>query len=103
MTGAMKCTNVYKLETTVQIIPLFILRKRLLVQYMSHILKIPEHPIKKLYLDYYLFDFSVNNKRPLSAIGRAYREFTAINVEEGNIPIVSQYLQYEVYEFLLVS
>ena len=98
MTGAMRCTNVYKLETAVQIIPLSILWKRLLVQYMSCILRIPEHPVRKLYLDYYPFDFIVNNKRPLSAIGRAYREFTAINLDVKNIPTVPQYLQYEVYD-----
>ena len=97
MLGALKCTNIHKLEPAAQIMPLAVVRKKLLSEYICRILTVANHPVRNLYVEYYPYDFYINNKRPLSAIGRAHLELTALNIKVTGVPIVPQHLRHAIF------
>ena len=99
MLGALKCTNVNKLEMAAQILPLSLLRKKLLAQYICRALTVQNQPVRKLYTEYYPFEFYINNKCPLSAIGRAYNELKEMNINTSTIPCMPQHLRHSVPNF----
>ena len=68
--GALKNTPVDHLETEAFIMPLHIRRKKLSLQYIVQRLSYLDHPIRKIFNDFYLFDFYRNSFFPLPCIGR---------------------------------
>ena len=96
MLGALRCTNVGKLEEEASIMPLKIQRNLLLAQYICRVLAVPDHPVREMFSQYYPFDFYVNNKRPLSSIGRAYSELQNIGIDIKDIAVVNTHLRYHI-------
>ena len=84
--GALRCTPVISLEAEANLMPLSLRRRLLLTQYITRVLTVPSHPVRRLFLDYYPFQFSRAQSRPLSAIAVAYDSLHDAHIDPTHIP-----------------
>ncbi len=84
--GALRCTQVKSLEAEADLQPLSLRRRYLLTTYATRVLPIQAHPVRKMLLDYYPYNFYQIQRRPLPTIGLIYNEFRVQNLALTSIP-----------------
>lgn len=97
MLGVLRCSPTDALEAEADLMPLAIRRKLLLVQYVTRVLSVPEHPCRSLLLSYYPYDFYKHQKLPLPVIAHAHTAFSSLKLTFQQISVTSSQNRYKVF------
>ncbi|CAL4127285.1 unnamed protein product [Meganyctiphanes norvegica] len=82
ITGSLLCTPLHFLEAEANLQPLKFRREQLLLQYITKVLRITDHPVTLLYYSYHYYDMFNNRTYALPVVCRARKL-----VESGQLPI----------------
>jgi ribonuclease HI len=89
MLGALWCTQVKALEAEADLQPLSLHRRYLLSTYAARVLPIENHPLRKMLLEYYPFNFYQEQRRPLPTTGLIHHEFISQNLTFSSVPVLT--------------
>lgn len=89
MLGALRCTPVISLEAEAHLMPLALRRRYLLLQYTSRVLCLPHHPVRRLLLDFYHYQFYRTQPLPLPSLVTAHTKHATLHLPFPVFPTTS--------------